>query len=327
MRHFSRYFLFSLLAFFCLSILGVIFFAAYYYWQFLRSSGTSQAEIKENVLAAQLANQKQFNFLVLGLDRREASNGLLTDTIMVGFWRPKESRATVISLPRDLWLDHLKTKINALYYYGQEQDSGDKVSLLVLELERILGEPIDYYLIVDFEAMAQIVDLLSGVDVEVERAFDDYYFPTDDGAGGLTHLRFEAGWQTMDGRRILEYVRSRKSEDPEEGTDEARVKRQQKALLAIFNKLSDRRFWLTNPRSLGALYRYWQEDLETNIPTPLLINAGAAYIRQGVAFEFLSLPEEFLFNPPLSKYGLWVWEQKDRSGREIREWVKEKISN
>lgn len=326
MKRFLKYFLFGLLAFFCLSILGVIIFAAYYYWQFLRSSGATQTEIKENISAANLTSPEQFNFLILGLDQREANNGLLTDTIMVGFWRPQEGKATVISLPRDLWLDHLKTKINALYYYGQKQNPDDKVGLLVSELEKILDEPIDYYLVVDFENLAEIVDLISGVEIEVEKAFDDYYFPTDDGAGGLTHLRFEAGWQTMDGQRILEYVRSRKSDDPEEGTDEARVKRQQKALLAIFNKLSNWRFWLANPQALGALYRYWQEDLETNIPMPLLINAGAAYLRQGMAFEFLSLPEELLVNPPITKYGLWVWEPRDKSWGEVREWVK-KISN
>jgi len=321
LRFFWRFLVAPLLLLF----IGAVIFVAYYYWQFLQSSGVSQAEIRENVLAARLANPEQFNFLILGLDQREASNGLLTDTVMVGFWRPQKSRAAVISLPRDLWLDHLKTKINALYYYGQKQNPDDKVGLLVSELENILGEPINYYLIVDFENLVEVVDLLSGVEIEVERAFDDYYFPIDDEAGGLTHLRFEAGWQTMDGGRILEYVRSRKSEDPKEGTDEARVKRQQKALLAIFNKLSNRRFWLTNPRSLGSLYRYWQEDLETNIPIPLLINAGTAYISQGMAFEFLSLPEEFLFSPPLGKYGLWVWEPVDDSWREIREWVKEKI--
>lgn len=323
LKYFWRFLAVLLLSLF----FGGVIFAAYYYWQFLRFSSATQTEIKENILAANLASPEQFNFLILGLDQREANNGLLTDTIMVGFWRPEEGKATVISLPRDLWLDHLKTKINALYYYGQKQDPNSKVDLLATELEGILDEPIDYYLVVDFKNLAEIVDLISGVEVEVEKAFDDYYFPTDDGAGGLTHLRFEAGWQTMDGQRILEYVRSRKSEDPEEGTDEARVKRQQKAILAIFNKLSDWRFWLANPQALGSLYRYWQEDLETNIPMPLLINAGAAYLRQGMAFEFLSLPEEFLVNPPITKYGLWVWEPKDKSWGEIREWVKEKTSN
>ncbi len=327
MRHFSKYFLFSLLAFFCLLISGVIFFAANYYCQFSKSSDLDHSEIKNLLLDAQLNTAREFNFLILGLDQREANNALLTDTIMIGFWRPEQDKATIISLPRDLWLEKLKTKINALYYYSQEQNPNEKMVFMFEEIEEILALEIDYYLVVDFESMAQLVDLLLGVEIEVERPFDDYYFPIDDGTNGLTHLRFEAGRQTMDGKRVLEYVRSRKSDDPEEGTDEARVKRQQKAFMAIFSKFSNLQFLLTNPRSLGSLYRYWQDNIDTDIPTSLLINAGGTYVRQKMAFEFLSLPEEFLVNPPISKYGLWVWEPKDGSWEEIREWARGKISN
>lgn len=302
-------------------------FLGYYYWRFSSFSGLSYGEIKNLFLTADINSPHQVNFLILGLDQRETNNGLLTDTLMVGFWRPQEAKATFVSLPRDLWLSELKTKINALYYYGQEQNPDDGVHLIFQELERILGQKIDYYLVLDFEAMAQVVDLLSGVNIEVDRSFDDYYFPTDDGSNGLTHLRFEAGWQTMDGKRVLEYVRSRKSDDPLEGTDEARVRRQQKALLAIIRKISDPKFLLANPETVGSLYRYWQTNIDSNIPPSLLINMGMAYARREMALEFLSLPEELLINPPIGKYGLWVWEPVDKSWGEIREWVKEKTSN
>jgi LCP family protein required for cell wall assembly len=327
MRRLLKYFLFSSLAFFLLLPLGVMVFVANYYRHFSSSSGLGYDEIKELFLAADLANPRGANLLILGLDQREASDGLLADTLMAGFWRPENNQAVFISLPRDLWLDGLKTKINALYYYGQKQDFDNKTNLLVLELEKILGLRPDYYLILDFETMAQIVDLLSGVEIEVERTFDDYYFPTDDGTNGLTHLRFESGWQTMEGKRVLEYVRSRKSDDPLEGTDEARIKRQQKALLAMITKISNLEFLLASPKTVGRLYRYWQENIDTSIPTSLLINMGAVYARQKMVLEFLSLPEELLINPPISKHGLWVWEPKDESWEEIREWTNNKISN
>ncbi|MDD3532315.1 MAG: LCP family protein [Candidatus Shapirobacteria bacterium] len=326
-KNYSKYFLIAGIVGGVFTFLSFFVFLTYYYWQFSLSSGLGCQEIKNLYLAADLHSPREANLLILGLDQREADDGLLTDTLMAGFWRPKNNQATFISLPRDLWLDELKTKINALYYYGQKKDFDNKTNLLTLELEKILGLRVDYYLVLDFEALAQIVDLLSGVEIEVERAFDDYYFPSDDGANGLTHLRFEAGWQTMDGKRVLEYVRSRKSDDPEEGTDEARIKRQQKALLAMITKISNPKFLFTSPKAVGSLYRYWQENVDTNIPVPLLVNIGATYARQEMVLKFLSLPEEFLINPPIGKYGLWVWEPVDKSWGEIREWVENKISN
>ncbi|MGI6278318.1 MAG: LCP family protein [Patescibacteria group bacterium] len=323
LKYFSTTFI---VVFFLLFFASFVFFLSYYQ-RFSLSSGLKYNEIKKIFLSTDLSNAQEFNLLILGLDQREANDGLLTDTLMVSFWRPEREKAVFVSLPRDLWLEELKTKVNALYFYGQEQGLDNKTDLLTSELEKILGQRIDYYLVLDFEAIAGIVDLLSGVEIEVERAFDDYYFPTDDGANGLTHLRFEAGRQTMDGKRVLEYIRSRKSDDPQEGTDEARVKRQQKALLAIINKLSQPHFLITNPQAVGGLYRCWQEDVDSNLPLNLLINAGVTYFRQGADLEFLSLPEQFLTNPPISKHGLWVWEPVDKSWGEIGEWVKNKISN
>ena len=326
MRRFLKYFLIGFISFLWLLILVGIIFSINYYRQFSVFAGIGYSEIKDYFHSAQLDSFEEFNFLILGLDQRDTSNGLLTDTIMVGFWQPQKNQSIFISLPRDLWLDHLKTKINALYYYGQEQDFVYKTGLISSELETILGVQIEHHLVVDFEGIAEIVDILSGVEIDVEWAFDDYHFPKEDGSGGVTHLRFEAGSQIMDGQRVLEYVRSRKSDDLQEGTDGARIKRQQIAFLAIIDKLSDPRFLLTNPKVLGSLYRYWQENIETDLPVSLLLNAGVSFFRQEMTLEFLSLPEEYLVNPSLKKYGLWVWEPKDNSGREIREWVKDVVS-
>lgn len=323
-KPFWQYFLFVLIGIFLLVFLVCLSFALNYYRRFSSSAKINHTDIKKHLLDAKINSPQNFNLLILGLDWRKNSGGLLTDTIIAGLWRPQSNRAVFVSLPRDLWLDHLKTKINALYFYGREQNYNDKTSLITTELEKVLGEPLDYYLILDFEVMAEIIDLLSGVEIEVERAFDDYYFPADDGTNNLTHLRFEAGRQTMNGNRVLEYIRSRKSDDLQEGTDEARTKRQQKVLLAIIDKISNRQFLATNPEAAGKLYRYWQDNVETNLPISLLINASLAYVRQEMRLEFLSLPEEFLANPPIEKHGLWVWEPIDKSWGEIREWTRNK---
>jgi LCP family protein required for cell wall assembly len=322
----AKYLAIIILTFLLLTLLVVTSFAFNYYHRFSSASGLTLGEMKSLLSAADIAHPQEFNLLILGLDSREASHTLLADTLILSLWRPSSNRAIFVSLPRDLWIDDLKTKINALYYYGQEQDPVNKTGLLNSQIELITGEKTDYYLILDFNNLADIVDLVSGIDIEVERSFDDYQFPQDDGSGETTYVSFTAGWQTMDGDRVSEYIRSRKSDDPEEGTDEARVARQQKAIMALVAKISQPEFLLKNPQVLGNLYRYWQEEIDTNLPISVLVNAGAAYGSQNMGLEFLSLPADYLFSPPIAKYGLWVWEPVDGSWEEINGWFDQLIS-
>lgn len=208
----------------------------------------------------------QTNALILGLDRRTEGQytGILTDTIIVGSYDHKTKEAVMISLPRDLWVPYdsgSAGKINAAYAYGG-------IDLAKTMVEKALGVPIHYYAVIDFEGFRKAIDILGGVDVEVEQAFDDYKYPIPGREDvwpendRYEYLHFDAGRQHMDGELALKFARSRMAVGPE-GNDFARAKRQQKVVLAAKDRLLSLNL-LKDSGKIKDLYYAFKDSVETN---------------------------------------------------------------
>jgi len=101
---------------------------------------------------------------------------------------------------------------------------------------------------------------LGGINVTVERAFRDCAYPTPD--YGYKCISFKAGRQLMDGKTALEYARSRMGTNGE-GSDFARVRRQQNVILGVKNKVFSANL-LLNPAKLSKLYRDLTSAIHTN---------------------------------------------------------------
>jgi len=177
----------------------------------------------------------RINLLLLGIDRRGGTGwAFRTDTIMVVTLDPDTRAAGILSIPRDLQLaipGHGQDRINTANVYGSLQGNPDGgPALLASTIEASFGIPVDGYLMVDFRAFEEIVDILGGIDVVVPKLLHDTVYP--DPRPGDPHayktIHFEPGLQHMDGSRALEYARSRMST-----SDFDRAKRQQLVLLAI----------------------------------------------------------------------------------------------
>ncbi|MBI3485972.1 LCP family protein, partial [Candidatus Daviesbacteria bacterium] len=118
------------------------------------------------------------NILLLGNAGGKHDGPELTDSIIVASYNLKTSRVTLISVPRDLWLDSIKAKVNAAYEIGNKTSQGLKFS--EDKIDDILGVPIHYGIRVDFDGFAKAIDLVGGVDLEVPKTFDDYNYPITD---------------------------------------------------------------------------------------------------------------------------------------------------
>jgi anionic cell wall polymer biosynthesis LytR-Cps2A-Psr (LCP) family protein len=86
------------------------------------------------------------------------------------------NQVTFISVPRDLWLDDMKAKVNAAYENGQEKN-GNGLENSKKSIGTILGLTIQYGVRLDFSGFQKAVDQVGGVDVDVENTFDDYRYP------------------------------------------------------------------------------------------------------------------------------------------------------
>ncbi len=231
---------------------------------------------------------KRLNILLLGVGGENHDGPNLTDTIIVASISPQNDKVTLISLPRDFWVPDLRARINTAYTYGEEKKEGGGITLIQAVIKKITGLPIDYTLKIDFSGFVQAVDLLGGLDVDVEKAFDDYEYPIDgmenDPCGHeeeelealatassqleafpcrYEHIHFDKGIQHMDGSTALKFVRSRHAKG-DEGSDFARSKRQEKVIKAFKDKAFSLQMFL-NPGKFLDLYDVLKESIDTNI--------------------------------------------------------------
>ncbi len=119
----------------------------------------------------------QVNVLLLGIAGGIHDGPNLTDTIMVVSYNLKTNQVYLFSIPRDLWLPSFKSKANSIYQIGLLQNNGLWLSKTVMG--NILGLPIHYGLRIDFRGFAQAVDTLGGLDISVDKTFDDYNYPIE----------------------------------------------------------------------------------------------------------------------------------------------------
>lgn len=180
----------------------------------------------------------QINILLMGIGGAGHDGPLLTDTMIVMAIRPSEGKVGLFSIPRDLVVDmgskYYFRKINAADALGEQPNKpGSGAVFAAQTVESLIGSPIDYFVRVDFNGFAELVDALGGIDIQVDTTFTDFEYPTTN--YGYQTIHFVAGWQHMDGATTLKYVRTRHGNNGE-GSDFARSKRQQKVLEALREK-------------------------------------------------------------------------------------------
>lgn len=277
------------------------------------------------------------NILILGKGGQGHEAPDLTDTIIFASVSHKPASGALISIPRDIWIPEIRAKVNSTYYWGNRTQEGGGIILAKSSVEEIVGQPIHYGVVIDFTAFKQVVDVLGGIEVQVERSFVDEKYPIpgkendecgEDPEFGCRYetIRFEKGLKTMDGEEALKFVRSRNAEG-DEGTDIAREARQQKVVTAIKNKLLSRQI-LLSPNKLLALYDVARKNIETDIPAESGAIIARRILQAGGRISSFVLPESFLLNPPLSfRYdNLYVFIPQKGDWTQVHTWIKCVIS-
>lgn len=199
------------------------------------------------------------NYLVVGSDSRERidpdapdagvfgpdGGGRRSDTILIVRVDPRGERASMLSIPRDLWVPIAGTderqRINSAYAQGPQ--------VLADTIQQYLGIPVNHYVEVDFRGFNELVGAIDGVPMYFERAMRD---PNS----GLDILH--PGCVTLDPQPALAFVRSRHLEymlDGEYRTDPSgdlgRITRQQLFIRQAISRAVSKGF--SNPVTLNRL--------------------------------------------------------------------------
>jgi polyisoprenyl-teichoic acid--peptidoglycan teichoic acid transferase len=223
-------------------------------------------------VAAKIEADQRVNLLLLAHGGAGNDNPNFTDTLLFVSIRPRPLAATVISLPRYLWVaipaprhGTVQGKLYSAFAIGSAQDApflaprwrtptgaGD---LEAATVEGTIGQHVDAWIAVDQVAFGAVVDSLGGLSLNVPEPLDDWQYPVDDTERTM-HVHFDAGPQLMNGERALEYARSRLS------TSEAdRSRRQELVLVAMMRKLRGFRPGLQFAAAIGPLESGLRTDL------------------------------------------------------------------
>ena len=188
----------------------------------------------ENVLQAQ--DGPAVNYLLIGSDTRATADpndpdyggigdtnevsGQRSDTIMILRQEQNGDGASLISLPRDLWVTIAgrgsENRINSAY--------SDGTDVLAATITQEFGIPIHHVVEVDFSGFKDIIDSVGGTEI-------CFLYVTRDKNTGLDQ---QPGCHVLDGLQALQYARSRHFEEFRDGqwqedptSDLGRIKRQQ----------------------------------------------------------------------------------------------------
>lgn len=260
----------------------------------------------------------QVNILFLGIAGGNHDGPNLSDTIIVVNYNLKTNKMVTISIPRDIWSPALRDKINSAYAYGEAKKLGGGFTLAKAEVSRIVGLPIPYASVIDFDKFKELVDFFGGIEVNVERSFTDKKFPIEgrenDDCGGddpeykcrYETISFTKGMTKMDGETALKFVRSRNAEGPE-GTDFGREARQQKIILAAKNILINE-VKKPNLENYNKIYELLNNLVRRDVSNQqLAILAKNVVLKKNFGLNEITLPENLFENPEISEDYDYRW--------------------
>mgnify|MGYP000593274126 CR=1 FL=1 len=233
-------------------------------------------------------SEDYYTVLILG---RDTGGGGNTDTMLLASYDVTNQKATVMSIPRDTMVNvpwDIK-RINSVYnYYG----GGDKgIQALYNEISQLVGFEPDYQVIVEWEAVGEIVDAMGGVWFEVPRDMN-YDDPYQD-----LHIHQEAGYRLLSGddaMQVLRYRHDNKVNGVMKGYpdgDLGRIKTQQAFLQAMVEQMLQ----VKNITKINDFIKVVQDNVETDLSFQNMLWFGQQAVLGGLKIEnvnFVTMPNK-----------------------------------
>lgn len=268
---------------------------------------TAVPTIAPSAALPRVTDPRQFQILLLGIDQRSATDDpgpFRTDTMMLLSVNPARKTLGVLSLPRDLWVEipgFEQGRINTANFIGDGNayPGGGGPALAMETVTANFGVRVDKYLLVNFDVFTTIVDILApnGVPVTVTEWIDDPDYPDD--RYGTIHVQFDPGEQRMDAETLLQYARTRATEDG----DFDRARRQQQALDAVRAEVLNTGGIINFVSQAFTLWEALQGNYRTNLELNEIVALGnlmSEIAREDIRYRVI---DQFYAYPGLSPQG------------------------
>jgi LCP family protein required for cell wall assembly len=204
---------------------------------------------------------RPITLLLLGSDGRSSDGPSRSDSIFVLHADPRQKTVRGLCLPRDLYVPlqglpvRRTAKLNAALFYGDYYGNSKGLPAARETVSDMIGVPMDGTMVVHFGLLEKLVDSIGGVEIYFENPVMDSQFYSM--AGGNPYvLRFEAGWNYLNGQKALDFVRMRKPD-----TDFGRMKRNRQLLSVITARLKSPASWVHLPQLAPQL----PSEIDTDI--------------------------------------------------------------
>ena len=268
------------------------------------------------------SNLSQINVLVAGVSTDISTQ--FTDTLMFCQYNPSTQKASILSIPRDTFVGSSPNsakaadKINAIY-------SRKGISTLEEKVSNIVGEQVDYYVVVKTNALIEMVDVLGGVwfEVPIDMVYDD---PTQD-----LHINLKAGYQKLDGDKAEQLLRFRHSNPDsngktttypaEYGTDDyGRMRTQREFMKATLKQAMSIKSIFKIKKIINCI----MSNVETNMGEDII----KSYLPYAAEFEMTNIQMNQLPGTSTNSYNsIWFFIHNKSKTQELMQNINQYLAN
>ena len=263
------------------------------------------------------------NILLLGTDGREKELAYRSDCMMIATIDSNNKNVKLTSLARDTYVNipgKGMGKLNASYFWGKED-------LLFQTIEENFQVKLDKYIQVDFDDLMNIIFILGGVEVDIQKhevditnkyiveSYNQCTYPEK----GEMKLLTKTGKQVINGYQAIAYTRIRM-------TDSAihRDARQREVMLSVINKMKEKSF-SEYPHIMNTLLPY----VSTNLKPKDIINlAFTAYNFKPLTVKQGQFPiiDDVHVKGGIYKRAGWVWLYDLNSRQVLQDFINKDIN-
>ena len=264
------------------------------------------------------------NILVTGVGGEKHDGAYLTDSIILASVNPKKEHIILTSIPRDIYIESnnfTDQRINSIY--ANHQKLGHEVAMghLTNSVEQLTGQEVHYSIMIDFNAVVDLINILGGIEIYNPETIYDPFYP----GPNFTFQTFTLppGYQSLDGSTALKFIRTRKTT-----SDFARSKRQQQVLIAMKEKATSIDLFST-PSKIIDIITAVEKNLQTDLSKPQILSLAQKFkdinYRKFTNLVLNDNPNSegsFIYSPPLSDYNsAYVLVPLDEENQEIKTYI------
>ena len=219
-------------------------------------SGDTEGEGPETAAGRK---EDYYTFLLVG---RDTGGGGNTDTLILVSYDVANGQVNMMSIPRDTAVNVTWTtkKINSVY--NAKEENGGGIEGLKTQVGYLTGIVPDFYVIIEWEAVGELVDAVGGVEFDVPRDMN-YDDPYQD-----LHIHLQKGLQVLNGEQAMGVIRYRHDNRRADGVmpgyadgDLGRTETQQAFLKAMAKEVLQ----LGNMTKIGEFVRIFMDHVDTDL--------------------------------------------------------------